>query len=224
MSRTPSPPVCSPPRFSWPPSLAPMAPASAATAGPTTAVGATDDRPAPPGRPRTRSRPQSSPPGWTRPSRRSAEQANIPGAVVWPVDAGQGKLRPRHRRRRHRHRPADVRRLLRADRQRDQDLHGHRAAGARRRRHGSGWTTPSPSTSTACRTVTGSPCATSPGCAAACSRTSPTPDFIHDLLSDPERTFTPREALAYGFKHANTFAPGDASSSTPTPTSSCWAW
>ncbi|WP_446038152.1 serine hydrolase domain-containing protein [Streptomyces sp. SID1121] len=33
-------------------------------------------------------------------------------------------------------------------------------------------------------------------------------DFTHDLLSDPERFFTPRELLAYGFKHANTFAPG----------------
>ncbi|OIJ66430.1 serine hydrolase domain-containing protein [Streptomyces mangrovisoli] len=34
------------------------------------------------------------------------------------------------------------------------------------------------------------------------------PDFVHDLLSDPQRQFTPREVLAYGFKHANTFAPG----------------
>jgi D-alanyl-D-alanine carboxypeptidase len=34
------------------------------------------------------------------------------------------------------------------------------------------------------------------------------PDFQHDLLSDPRRTFTPRELLAYGFKHRNTFAPG----------------
>lgn len=33
-------------------------------------------------------------------------------------------------------------------------------------------------------------------------------DFIHDLLSDPQRTFTPRQSLAYGFKHRNTFAPG----------------
>lgn len=33
-------------------------------------------------------------------------------------------------------------------------------------------------------------------------------DFTHDLLSDPERTFTPRETLAYGFRHRNTFAPG----------------
>ncbi|MET7568869.1 serine hydrolase domain-containing protein [Streptomyces sp. NPDC005492] len=34
------------------------------------------------------------------------------------------------------------------------------------------------------------------------------PDFAKDLLSDPERFFTPRELLAYGFKHKNTFAPG----------------
>lgn len=34
------------------------------------------------------------------------------------------------------------------------------------------------------------------------------PDFVHDLLSDPSRSFTPREVLAYGFKHPNTFAPG----------------
>ncbi|MDX3454530.1 serine hydrolase [Streptomyces sp. ME02-8801-2C] len=34
------------------------------------------------------------------------------------------------------------------------------------------------------------------------------PDFVHDLLSDPQRYFTPREVLAYGFKHENTFAPG----------------
>ncbi|WP_406838651.1 serine hydrolase domain-containing protein [Streptomyces sp. AHU1] len=33
-------------------------------------------------------------------------------------------------------------------------------------------------------------------------------DFQHDLLSDPQRSFTPRELLAYGFKHRNTFAPG----------------
>jgi D-alanyl-D-alanine carboxypeptidase len=33
-------------------------------------------------------------------------------------------------------------------------------------------------------------------------------DFVHDLLSDPQRSFTPREVLAYGFRHANTFAPG----------------
>jgi D-alanyl-D-alanine carboxypeptidase len=34
-------------------------------------------------------------------------------------------------------------------------------------------------------------------------------DFIHDLLSDPERYFNPREALTYGFRHANTFGPGE---------------
>ncbi|MFI0963297.1 serine hydrolase domain-containing protein [Streptomyces sp. NPDC021080] len=34
------------------------------------------------------------------------------------------------------------------------------------------------------------------------------PDFQHDLLSDPQRVFTPRELLAYGFEHRNTFAPG----------------
>ncbi|MFI1361209.1 serine hydrolase domain-containing protein [Streptomyces sp. NPDC020898] len=34
------------------------------------------------------------------------------------------------------------------------------------------------------------------------------PDFVHDLLSDPTRSFTPPEVLAYGFKHPNTFAPG----------------
>ncbi|MBB4980353.1 serine hydrolase domain-containing protein [Streptomyces nymphaeiformis] len=34
------------------------------------------------------------------------------------------------------------------------------------------------------------------------------PGFIHDLLSDPQRYFTPEEALAYGFKHKNTFEPG----------------
>lgn len=34
------------------------------------------------------------------------------------------------------------------------------------------------------------------------------PDFVHDLLSDPSRSFTPREVLAYGFRHPNTFAPG----------------
>ncbi|GLW46841.1 beta-lactamase [Streptomyces sp. NBRC 14336] len=34
------------------------------------------------------------------------------------------------------------------------------------------------------------------------------PDFVHDLLSDPQRTFTPRQTLAYGFKHKNTFKPG----------------
>ncbi|MDH6214853.1 serine hydrolase domain-containing protein [Streptomyces pseudovenezuelae] len=34
------------------------------------------------------------------------------------------------------------------------------------------------------------------------------PDFVHDLLSEPTRTFTPPELLAYGFKHRNTSAPG----------------
>ncbi|MFV8182113.1 beta-lactamase family protein [Streptomyces spinosirectus] len=34
------------------------------------------------------------------------------------------------------------------------------------------------------------------------------PDFVQALLSDPQRSYTPRELLAYGFKHANTFAPG----------------
>ncbi len=34
------------------------------------------------------------------------------------------------------------------------------------------------------------------------------PDFIHDLLSEPSRTFTPQEVLAYAFKHANTAEPG----------------
>ncbi|MFE9816805.1 serine hydrolase domain-containing protein [Streptomyces sp. NBC_00236] len=33
-------------------------------------------------------------------------------------------------------------------------------------------------------------------------------DFIHDLLSNPQRHFTPRELLAYGMKHRNTFEPG----------------
>jgi D-alanyl-D-alanine carboxypeptidase len=32
--------------------------------------------------------------------------------------------------------------------------------------------------------------------------------FVHDLLSDPERCFDPREVLTYGFRHANTFGPG----------------
>ncbi|MEV6319387.1 serine hydrolase domain-containing protein [Streptomyces sp. NPDC051776] len=35
------------------------------------------------------------------------------------------------------------------------------------------------------------------------------PDFQRDLLSDPSRSFTPRELLAYGFKHSNLFAPGE---------------
>ncbi|MFD0306976.1 serine hydrolase domain-containing protein [Streptomyces sp. NPDC127119] len=34
------------------------------------------------------------------------------------------------------------------------------------------------------------------------------PGFVQDLLSDPQRTFTPRQSLAYGFKHRNTSAPG----------------
>ncbi|MGW1211533.1 serine hydrolase domain-containing protein [Streptomyces sp. NPDC002499] len=34
------------------------------------------------------------------------------------------------------------------------------------------------------------------------------PDFVHDLLSDPTRSFTPDELLAYGYKHRNTSAPG----------------
>ncbi|MGW6274762.1 serine hydrolase domain-containing protein [Streptomyces sp. NPDC055060] len=34
------------------------------------------------------------------------------------------------------------------------------------------------------------------------------PGFVRDLLSDPQRTFTPRQSLAYGFKHKNTSAPG----------------
>jgi len=33
-------------------------------------------------------------------------------------------------------------------------------------------------------------------------------DFVHDLLSDPTRPFTPQELLAYAFKHDNVFAPG----------------
>lgn len=33
-------------------------------------------------------------------------------------------------------------------------------------------------------------------------------DFVHDLLSDPGRSFTPHEVLGYGFKHHNTFKPG----------------
>ncbi|WP_441250626.1 serine hydrolase domain-containing protein [Kitasatospora sp. McL0602] len=34
------------------------------------------------------------------------------------------------------------------------------------------------------------------------------PDFVQALLSDPSRSFTPQESLAYGFKHPNTFEPG----------------
>ncbi|MFD8088363.1 serine hydrolase domain-containing protein [Kitasatospora sp. NPDC059722] len=33
--------------------------------------------------------------------------------------------------------------------------------------------------------------------------------FAHDLESDPTRAFTPQEVLAYGFKHDNTFGPGE---------------
>ncbi|MFE7766104.1 serine hydrolase domain-containing protein [Streptomyces sp. NPDC057438] len=33
-------------------------------------------------------------------------------------------------------------------------------------------------------------------------------DFVRALLSDPTRFFTPREVLAYGFRHRNTFEPG----------------
>ncbi|MBC3839230.1 beta-lactamase family protein [Streptacidiphilus sp. 4-A2] len=35
------------------------------------------------------------------------------------------------------------------------------------------------------------------------------PDFTRALLSNPSRSFTPRELLAYGFKHRNTFGPGE---------------
>ncbi|WP_200308753.1 serine hydrolase domain-containing protein [Streptomyces adelaidensis] len=35
------------------------------------------------------------------------------------------------------------------------------------------------------------------------------PGFAEALLSDPSRSFTPRELLAYGFKHRNTFKPGE---------------
>ncbi|GAA1228952.1 serine hydrolase domain-containing protein [Kitasatospora nipponensis] len=34
------------------------------------------------------------------------------------------------------------------------------------------------------------------------------PDFVHALLSDPTRSFTPQELLAYAFRHDNVFAPG----------------
>jgi D-alanyl-D-alanine carboxypeptidase len=34
-------------------------------------------------------------------------------------------------------------------------------------------------------------------------------DFQHDLLSDPTRSFTPQQSLAYGYKHDNTFGPGE---------------
>lgn len=33
-------------------------------------------------------------------------------------------------------------------------------------------------------------------------------DFTHDLLSNPQRHFTPRQLLAYGMKHRNNFEPG----------------
>ncbi|WP_457032531.1 serine hydrolase domain-containing protein [Kitasatospora sp. P5_F3] len=35
-------------------------------------------------------------------------------------------------------------------------------------------------------------------------------DFVHDLLSDPTRPFTPPELLEYAFRHPNVFAPGSA--------------
>ncbi|MEY9967071.1 D-alanyl-D-alanine carboxypeptidase [Streptacidiphilus sp. MAP12-16] len=35
------------------------------------------------------------------------------------------------------------------------------------------------------------------------------PDFAQALEGDPSRPFTPQEVLAYGFKHCNTFAPGE---------------
>ncbi|MFJ4682476.1 serine hydrolase domain-containing protein [Streptomyces sp. NPDC088789] len=35
------------------------------------------------------------------------------------------------------------------------------------------------------------------------------PGFDHDFLSDPDRTFTPEELLAYGYRHPNTFPPGE---------------
>jgi D-alanyl-D-alanine carboxypeptidase len=34
------------------------------------------------------------------------------------------------------------------------------------------------------------------------------PDFDHDLMSDPNRYFSPQELLEYGYRHENTFAPG----------------
>ncbi|MEV7414983.1 serine hydrolase domain-containing protein [Streptomyces sp. NPDC089919] len=34
------------------------------------------------------------------------------------------------------------------------------------------------------------------------------PDFIRDLYAQPERAFNPWEALSYGYRHPNTFAPG----------------
>ncbi|MCU7823221.1 serine hydrolase domain-containing protein [Kitasatospora sp. DSM 101779] len=35
------------------------------------------------------------------------------------------------------------------------------------------------------------------------------PDFVHALQTDPYRNFSPQEVLAYGFKHDNTFDPGE---------------
>ncbi|MGW7194833.1 serine hydrolase domain-containing protein [Streptomyces chryseus] len=34
------------------------------------------------------------------------------------------------------------------------------------------------------------------------------PEFVRELESDPDRSWEPRELLAYGYKHRNTFAPG----------------
>ncbi|MEU6987164.1 serine hydrolase domain-containing protein [Streptomyces sp. NPDC046324] len=34
------------------------------------------------------------------------------------------------------------------------------------------------------------------------------PEFLQDLESNPRRSFTPEEVLAYGYRHDNTFAPG----------------
>lgn len=42
-------------------------------------------------------------------------------------------------------------------------------------------------------------------------------EFQHDLLSDPQRSFTPEQVLAYGFKHENTLAPGAGGASA-------WLW
>ncbi|MCX4630990.1 serine hydrolase domain-containing protein [Streptomyces sp. NBC_01443] len=35
------------------------------------------------------------------------------------------------------------------------------------------------------------------------------PDFVQALVADPRRQFTPKELLAYGFRHPNTFGPGE---------------
>ncbi|WP_371495039.1 beta-lactamase family protein [Kitasatospora sp. NBC_00374] len=35
------------------------------------------------------------------------------------------------------------------------------------------------------------------------------PDFVRALEGDPSRSFTPQEVLAYGFRHDNTFGPGE---------------